>query len=480
MENLFVNAIKFGFMFPSVLYIYAGLLRISLHKKTIFHLPVWIILAFTIAFSTKELNVLQPFAFLLIAFLYLLIAYRKPLKTSVSYSFISVGICFFLLTISYLITLPITFAFSFIDNVTLSLYIMTVIIGIIQLVLSIVVFKIKRFKNGLMLTKNDNHFSLLIVISAITISVSSLFYTEFFDSYYMFIIFFVVSAIGAVALLLWNAVLADRYKSEIYKRNVAIYEKTLAEYESRNKNIADDNSKLSAVIHRDNKFISVMELAVADVLNGKCDKKSAGELLKTLEELSSQRKELIRDCESNKDTLPKTGDIAIDSTLIYVRSVAKNFGVDASFDIDDGFIDTLQNLIDMTHFNTLLCDICENAIHAAETAPDGKIFLSMKIDNDFPAVTIKDNGAPFDEKVLSSIGRIRITTRKNKGGSGIGLVYIFEILQKYGASFCLDEIPDGSFAKSITLRFDSRARLEVNTNRPNVAKAFKNRTTIYD
>ena len=198
MENLFVNAIKFGFMFPSVLYIYAGLLRISLHKKMIFHLPVWIILAFTIAFSTKELNVLQPFAFLLIAFLYLLIAYRKPLKTSVSYSFISVGICFFLLTISYLITLPITFAFSFIDNVTLSLYIMTVIIGIIQLVLSIVVFKIKRFKNGLMLTKNDNHFSLLIVISAITISVSSLFYTEFFDSYYMFIIFFVVSSIVAV------------------------------------------------------------------------------------------------------------------------------------------------------------------------------------------------------------------------------------------------------------------------------------------
>lgn len=480
MDNLFINVIKFGFMFPSVLYIYSRLLRIRLKKKLIFHLPVWIILSFLISVATIKIDVLQPFAFLLIAFVYLLIVYRKPIKISVPYSFISIGICMFLLSISYIITLPITFAFSFLENITLSLYIMTAVIGVTQLLLSILVFKIKRFKNGLMLTKNDNNFSLLILISAITISASSLFYTEIFDSYYMFIIFFAVSAIGAISLLFWNAVLSDRYKSEIHHRNVTIYEKTLVEYEDRYKSIIDDNKKLSAIIHRDNKYISVMEIAVAKVLDGKCDEKSAKELHDTLKDLSSQRKDLIQECERDEDTFLKTGDIAIDSTLIYVSSVAKTLNVDVSINIDNGFTDALQSRVNLTHFNTLLCDLCENAVHAAEAVPEGKIALSMYFDDGSPAVTIKDNGAPFDEKVLTSIGRIRITTRKNSGGSGIGLVYIFEILQKYGASFRLDENPADGFVKSITVKFDTLARLEVNTTRPNVTKAFRNRTTIYD
>lgn len=482
MDKLISDTIKFSVMFMCMHFLYAHLLRIRLGKSFLLYSPLWIVLSAALYFAVGDMRFLMPFVFLILSFLYLLAVFRKPLKISVPYCFISVGIDYFVLTASYVVSLPLSFAFSYVGNETVSLISMTVIVSVIQTVATNFIFRIKRFKNGLYVPTNDSMFILLILISAITIFVASLFYSEIFKSNFVLVILFSSSAIGAICLILWNAVLSDRYKVEVFKRNMAIYEKTLNEYETRNKNLLDNNDALSAIIHRDNKFISVMEIAVGEVLQGKCDQQSVAELGATLKKLSDQRKLILDDYADKKTSLPKTGMISTDSTLIYINSVAEKHDMEAEIIVSENFSSVIrQTSIDMTHFNTLLCDMCENAIHAAENAEVKKIKLELTTHDGCPEITVSDSGAPFDEKVLKSLGRLKITTRTSSGGSGIGLMYIFEILQKYGASFYLDETYDkNGFAKSITVRFDSRAALGIKSERPNVVKAFKNRTTIYD
>ena len=53
------------------------------------------------------------------------------------------------------------------------------------------------------------------------------------------------------------------------------------------------------------------------------------------------------------------------------------------------------------------------------------------------------------------MGRKKITTHKDSGGSGIGLYTTFEILKRHKASFILDETIDSDiFVKKISILFD--------------------------
>ena len=58
---------------------------------------------------------------------------------------------------------------------------------------------------------------------------------------------------------------------------------------------------------------------------------------------------------------------------------------------------------------------------------------------------------------MLDLGLTRHTTHADNGGSGIGLVTTYESLQKYGASFMIEEYePDsGLFTKKISVTFNN-------------------------
>ena len=65
----------------------------------------------------------------------------------------------------------------------------------------------------------------------------------------------------------------------------------------------------------------------------------------------------------------------------------------------------------------------ENLLYnAAEfTPPDGKITLSLTVEESFAVITLSDTGCGISEEELPDIFRRAYTTRGEKGGQGLGL-----------------------------------------------------------
>lgn len=480
MEKLIIDVIKYATMFFCIAYIYIRLLRIRPKVSLASHIPIWLVLAVSIHYIVFEYRYLIPINVLLFSFIYLFTACGKPFHVTLPYSIVAVGLSFFILTISYLVTFPLSIFLVYINNETLALIIMTVFCAVVQTILTLLLFKIKKFKNGIVAVKSETVFLLLVFISLLAICLVTAYYTEFAHSYLVFIIIFIVAIVGVLLISLWRIVLANRYKNEITKRNVKIYEQTLAEYKSQNDILHDNNEKLSAIIHRDNKLLTTIEIAINELLKHQNNSPEITELQNTISQLSSQRGKLVKDYSNDLASVPTTNVIAIDATLLYIHSLTQKNNIALSMNVDENYSQAIaSNNINLVEFNALLCDLGENAIHAVDGINDAKIKLTLSVSNGCPCITIFDNGVEFDEKVLSNLGKIKITTRKNQGGSGIGLVYIFEILQRYQASLLLDEYPQEKYIKSITITFDNLAELKVNTARPQIAKIFKNRNSIF-
>lgn len=72
-------------------------------------------------------------------------------------------------------------------------------------------------------------------------------------------------------------------------------------------------------------------------------------------------------------------------------------------------------------------------------------------------IDIFDSGVAFEQETLINFGREKTTTHANAGGSGIGLMTVFEILNFYSASFIIEEFSDSdnTFSKKISVKFDN-------------------------
>ena len=82
--------------------------------------------------------------------------------------------------------------------------------------------------------------------------------------------------------------------------------------------------------------------------------------------------------------------------------------------------------------------------------------------NDSLKMSVFDSGEPFDDKVKKKLGRLRVTTHKDEGGSGIGMMTTFEILKKYKASFTIDEqIDNGTYTKKVCVCFDGKGNIKI-------------------
>ena len=72
-------------------------------------------------------------------------------------------------------------------------------------------------------------------------------------------------------------------------------------------------------------------------------------------------------------------------------------------------------------------------------------------------IEIYDSGPPFSKEVLSSLGIRPVTTHKEQGGSGIGLMTVAELCRKYNAGFAVVELTDSpAYCKKISVCFGGR------------------------
>ena len=85
-------------------------------------------------------------------------------------------------------------------------------------------------------------------------------------------------------------------------------------------------------------------------------------------------------------------------------------------------------------------------------------------DNDIILKAAENFGV--DVGVLKNMGKKRITTHSGEGGSGIGMMTLFNILRETGASFAIEEFAEGAkYHKAVSVTFDGARKFRIITDR---------------
>ena len=130
--------------------------------------------------------------------------------------------------------------------------------------------------------------------------------------------------------------------------------------------------------------------------------------------------------------------------------------------------ESVNDLISENDLNTLILDLGENALIAVRDAETRNVLIVFGTENESFTVSIFDSGLPFEKKVVENLGKRRITTHRNTGGSGIGLMTTAQLLKKHNASLVIGESIDSkSYANKVSVIFDglSQCRIVTPTNK---------------
>ncbi len=455
---------KYFVLFIGSFYGYFKLSKTKLRIINLLDILIAIIFSIGLYYATKQLQIIIPLCFLLLSYLYIIIRVRHSLLNTATICLISCGITIIIMAFAFIVSIPINYLiFLIIPNTAIRDCVAIIASDLLQLLFTFLIYKIKRFKSGITIQDNDGNIELLILVSILSIFLLTLTYTENVANSPLEIILLTLIFCGLELIIWWKKYVTNKYHTKIYKRNEALYEHRIEEYENERNNLLNQNTELSKIIHRDNKLIPAMVMAVKELINNAPDNAELNALLEQLEELSTEHREIIDAYQAKSDDLPKTNVIPIDAVLHYILSKAKQNNIEFTVNIaNDCIHNLLSQITDIMDLTTILCDLGENAVIATKNISGSKILITFENSgSNVPSICVFDNGPLFDEKVIANMGKKRITTHKDDGGTGIGLMTLFEILNKYNASFCLDEKPNNEFTKYIRITFDNLHNVEI-------------------
>lgn len=115
----------------------------------------------------------------------------------------------------------------------------------------------------------------------------------------------------------------------------------------------------------------------------------------------------------------------------------------------------------------------ENALIATIHEQGTNILLHIGVMDENYFISVWDSGIPFPKEVLFHLGKKQYSTHKEDGGSGIGLVSTYQLLQKYQASIhineCLASLTNNTskldYTKQVSIIFDNKTEYHLRTNR---------------
>ena len=380
----------------------------------------------------------------------LLLVYRLDFNVTFLTAMISFGIVFLLYIPCIVIILwlqsPLKETLS---HDTLN-FLSTPVIGILLYLFVRLLFRLPRLRNGipyLIENRADNFGSFLAFGMLVVFNIYAIFDID--DSDPMSVVYIVTLLLLGLLLLIWMQMRTRReYVTRIREREVQQLSAELSRQMS-------ENERLSSLLHRDNKLLSAMSLAVDEVLANPSDTANASALQTELRALSKERLGTVRSYELETQPLPKTGLAAVDAQLSYMQKRAAAEGIFLDFASDGSICQYVPKMLTETELVTILADLLENAIHATVSAGGERIFLYMGLRDGSFAIEVSDTGVPFPAEVAAAYGKGRFTTRAKEGGTGIGLATLHDILKKRRGSFHVVTLPeDAPYKKTLRVAFD--------------------------
>ena len=467
------------------LFLYAKLLNLKLSKKNLF---INVIFSAALALCVYYINSYYlPLALpatILISIIYLTIKAKTELGLSITTTILSTGISYAFFTVSALLVslvLRLIGGYNPRSSAVVSL-IFFISISLIQITLIIILFRFRRLKTGMpfLQSKGGNSVGVFISIALLCVVVV-IGNGKDANFFYLGLIDFVFVA-GFFILLWWRKKLTSTYIERQRSAEMANLQKLLEEKDAYIKGLEQQNDFLANIIHKDNKLIPSMALAVRDYLQldlqNACEntQEKGALLLEQLETISLERSGLIKDYQSGNKKLPLTHMVSIDALFSYMLNKARESQIEFEVVLLGSVKYLADTIISESDLCTLLADLIENAIIATKNCDGKNILISIGISKDFYQIDIYDSGVPFSLEVLANLGLKKITTHAEEGGSGIGLTTAFKICHKYGASLIIEELASSSsYTKMVSILFDNNNKYIVKSSRKCQLEALSDR-----
>lgn len=409
---------------------------------------------------------------------------KKPIYYTITIFFTSLTITYIMYIIS------IIFAGIIVKVLNLSLNINNTLIFIltilIEIIIMILIFKIKRFKNGISFLQNEQKVGNIGVIGIVFIGIALIVYSFIQDTVHTKYIFFGM-IIELICLFIWlKRKITVYYRQRLKERTVEELESEIRARDERICEVVDENSRLAEVNHKFSSRIRALEdfsckmierPEIAELMRCEFGNEFADfeEAVKNVsEEFSSEMKHAV----IIRKNLPKTGVFGVDNLLEYMCKESAKNGIDFDVKINGNILFMVQKIIDSKMLETLLGDHIKDAIIAINSSQNTykNILVTIGIVKECYEISIYDTGIEFEIDTLLKLGLERITTHKSTGGSGIGFMTTFETLAKTKASLIIEEkhpITNNDYTKIVRIRFDGKKEYRIKSYRQNEIEGRK-------
>jgi hypothetical protein len=321
---------------------------------------------------------------------------------------------------------------------------------------------IKKFKNGFSFLKIDNNKDVdTIVLAIFFIIISSyiiFFYTDKTTVWgagwsVVLLIIIIYMIIQKSFQLYYKQKLKDNKLKETEEK---LKNKTI-EMETLNEEYNDTRKKMHTLSHKQ----ETLEYKINQLENMNIE--AAEEL-----DIKNRLKEINIELNNNISNVAfiRTDIKEVDDVLEYMQSRCEKENIKFDVQINGNVYYMVNNVISKDIFATLLSDHIKDAIIAIKHSDNinRSILVRLGIFDDNYSIEILDSGVEFEKEVLKNLGKNPITTYKDEGGTGMGFMNTFDILEKYKASLIINEIGipcKDNFTKKIIIKFDGKNEFNI-------------------
>ncbi len=337
----------------------------------------------------------------------------------------------------------------------------TIIMVLVQSVFAFLLFRIRRYKHGFQFLQDGKYPYMCILLSLLIIVLSHFLLFDYIkDGFFLLLVLFPILASALILNIVIQREIKKTYIKRQRKRELDYLYTTIENYKKEIQKLGEDNEELARIIHKDNKLIPALKDAVMTIIKKEDPSPiEAQKIYDSLDKLLSDRELSIDNYSKKEDDIPKTGIILVDAMMEYMSRKSKAEGISFSVQTDNDF-DFSFSGINGNDLCTIIADLIENAFIAVRESELKIVKLRLSYTEGFPTVTVSDSGMDFNPEVIRSFGLKRRTTHANTGGSGIGLMQLFSIKNKYKATLNLCEYDptQNEITKSISVIFDNNNR----------------------
>lgn len=340
-------------------------------------------------------------------------------------------------------------------------YLAFILIALVQAILLLLFWKIKRIRNGITFLKkwkNDEYINLLLLnassaILFLIVIISN--YQEGITSKFgvMLIVFAIV-----MFITIWKS-LQLYYKQQMLEKVLEKTQKDLADKTEEVKKLEAENLSFSEISH------SIAHRQ--DSLKHKLEKLSTNTEFADEISINAQIDNITKDLrKKTKIDLEKTGIEIVDDMLDCMQAKCVENNIDFQLQINGNIYHMTNNYIAKEDLEILLADHIKDAIIAinhSENINKSILVRIGKIDGIY-GVYFYDSGIEFEFNTLLNLGKIPITTHKSEGGTGMGFMNTFKTLSKTKGSLEIEEIGKPSksnFTKVLKFKFNNKNEYKI-------------------